>query len=72
MSEILFEATTVWVDYLCDSCDQGIMLEPKMVMDPGAENIRFLHTCNNCGALLELPDKYPYMRQIKGNKFREI
>jgi len=60
MSERRFEVTPVGVDYICDTCEKGLM-NPTGVMltsDPP----KWPHRCSNCGHEVILDEKFPTIR----------
>lgn len=61
MAEREFKVETYGVDYVCDVCNEGIMVqEGKLKID--GENVSYPHRCVSCGTLVNLPDKYPTVR----------
>lgn len=60
MSERIYEARTVIVDYICDDCNIGVM-EQTGVMLP-TDPPKWPHKCNHCGKTDVFWQKYPAIR----------
>ena len=60
MTERKYAVLTVGVDYYCDECDFGVMVQTGIMLptDPP----RWRHKCNHCGNISDLWDKYPTVR----------
>lgn len=55
------EVKPIGVEYICDFCDRGKMINTgdiKMYEN----HATFIHRCEKCGVLKELPEKYPLIR----------
>jgi DNA-directed RNA polymerase subunit RPC12/RpoP len=66
VAESKFVVMPVGVEYICDVCKAGVMLESGKP-DWSAEVITFPHTCNNCGTQMNLKEKYPTVRFERQN-----
>jgi hypothetical protein len=60
MSERRFEVKPVGVDYVCDVCNTGLMVQVGLMLptDPP----QWKHKCSNCGDTKDFFAKYPDLR----------
>ncbi|NHZ86604.1 MAG: hypothetical protein GWP19_12115 [Planctomycetia bacterium] len=61
MTEIKHEAKIYEVDYICDTCGKGKMIDSKKhaVVAPD-ESLQYEHICNKCGEKVYLFKRYPF------------
>lgn len=58
-----FEVITYGVDYKCESCPTGVMIaHNKDMFSMQGEAVLIRHSCDVCGARLDMANKYPAIR----------
>jgi hypothetical protein len=64
MAEREAPAIPVWVDYICDKCNTGLMERsgPVLMTSPP----QYPHKCNHCADVKRLTKSYPEIRHTRG------
>lgn len=56
-------AKVLFLDYVCDSCKEGVMEFSKSVIKN--EQLVYTHVCNKCGNTEDLDIRYPTFKVVK-------